>query len=117
MADRIRLVGMQFYAYHGVDPAERELGQRFEVDVELALDLRAAGAGDDLTATVNYRAVYDLVAAAMDPPCLLLEAVAERIASGILSSFPAPQVTVRIRKPAVPIGGVLQHAEVEIARG
>ncbi|MCZ7599445.1 MAG: dihydroneopterin aldolase [Gammaproteobacteria bacterium] len=107
---------MQFYAYHGVDPGERELGQRFEVDVELALDLRRAGAGDDLTATVNYRAVYDLAAATMDPPCLLLDAVAERIAAGVLAGFPVDQVTVRIRKPSVPIGGVLRHAEIELTR-
>jgi len=116
VGDRIRLTGMQLYAYHGVDPGERELGQRFEIDVELGLDLRAAGTGDDLDATVNYRAVYDLVAAAMDPPCLLLEAVAERIAQGILAGFAVDEVTVRVRKPSVPIGGVLQWAEVEITR-
>ena len=116
MGDVIRLLGMQFYAYHGVDPGERELGQRFEVDVELSLDLRRAGEHDELDATVNYRSVYDLAAAAMDPPCMLLEAVAERIASGILKGFEVTQVVVRIRKPSVPIGGVLRCAEVEIRR-
>ncbi len=116
MPDRIRLTGLQLYACHGVDPAERRLGQRFEVDVELTLDLAPAGRTDDLAATVNYQAVYNVVRDAMDPPCLLLEAVAERIAGRILTGFPVDTVTVRVRKPSVPIGGVLRHAEVEICR-
>lgn len=116
MSDVIRLVGMQFYAYHGVDPGERELGQRFEIDVHLERDLSAAGRNDDLGATVNYREVYDTVAAAMDPPCRLLEAVAERIADRLLAGFDLAAVTVTVRKPSVPIGGVLRWAEVEIRR-
>src|SRR5439155_16877726 len=47
--DRILLDGMVFYGYHGTLPAERELGQRFVVDVALHCDLRAAGLADDLT--------------------------------------------------------------------
>ncbi|HEX2185324.1 MAG TPA: dihydroneopterin aldolase [Chloroflexota bacterium] len=42
--DRIRLEGMIFYGYHGVDAAEKALGQRFSVDVELERDLRLPGA-------------------------------------------------------------------------
>ncbi|HBL37468.1 MAG TPA: dihydroneopterin aldolase, partial [Firmicutes bacterium] len=34
------LQNMIFYGYHGVFAAEKELGQRLEVDVELQLDLR-----------------------------------------------------------------------------
>lgn len=116
MADTIRLLGMQFYAWHGADEGERHLGQRFEIDVEMQLDLRPAGETDDLDTTINYREVYHRVAAAMEPPCQLLEAVVERIATLVLDGFPVDQVTVRIRKPAVPIGGVLRCAEVEITR-
>jgi len=32
-SDRITLKNLMFYAYHGVFAAEKELGQRFEVDV------------------------------------------------------------------------------------
>ena len=52
----------------------------------------------------------------MEPPCLLLEAVAERVAQGLLASFPLESVTVRVRKPSVPLGGVVAAAEVEITR-
>ena len=47
-SDEILLEGMRFYAYHGVNPEERALGQRFTVDVVLAVDLRRAGRSDDL---------------------------------------------------------------------
>ena len=59
--DRIRLHNMVFYAYHGVYGAERELGQRFEVDVELETDLQAAGRADDIDLAVDYQNVYTLV--------------------------------------------------------
>ncbi|MCC7491336.1 MAG: dihydroneopterin aldolase [Fimbriimonadaceae bacterium] len=116
MSDHIRLLGMQFYAHHGVAPEERELGQRFEIDVDLERDLRAAGESDYLHATVNYATVYEQVAAAMTPPCLLLEALAERIAGALLATSELRAVTVRVRKPGVPIGGLLACAEVEIRR-
>ena len=34
-SDTIYLRNMQFYAFHGVNPEEKILGQRFEVDVAL----------------------------------------------------------------------------------
>ena len=43
MIDKIIMGGMSFHGYHGVFGAEKELGQKFLVDVEAFLDLRAAG--------------------------------------------------------------------------
>src|SRR6476620_10545605 len=63
VTDEVFLEGLQFYAYHGVNPEERVLGQRFLVDVTIAADLRAAGASDDLTQTVSYSAAFKLVRA------------------------------------------------------
>jgi len=42
-SDEVFLEGLRFYGYHGVNPEERALGQRFVVDVYLAADLRQAG--------------------------------------------------------------------------
>jgi len=119
MVDRVRLNEMVFYGYHGVLPEERRLGQRFLVDVELRVDLRRAGATDDLQDTVNYAGVYAIVREIMTgPPCNLIEAVAERIAARVLTEHPAVEsVVVRIRKPEVPIpGSVLGSSEVWIER-
>lgn len=64
--DRIFLEWLIFYAYHGVNPEENALGQRFIVDVSLARDLRAAGTSDDLAQTTSYSAVYKLVRAEVE---------------------------------------------------
>ncbi|MBI2865399.1 MAG: dihydroneopterin aldolase [Chloroflexi bacterium] len=116
--DKIVLAGMMFYGYHGVSPAEKELGQRFVVDVELSMDLTPGGSSDDLSKTVNYSAVYKVVKKAVEGPTLsLIEAVAERIARDVLSQFQVEQVRVTVKKPEVPIkGSVLSYVAVEIVR-
>ena len=118
VTDRIRLRGMRFYGYHGVLEAERALGQRFVVDVELALDLRPAGMSDDLALTVSYAEVFEQARDVVEgPPCRLIEAVAERVAGRILDAHDAvEQVRVRVRKPGAPIKGALDTAEVEVVR-
>ena len=58
--DRIVLSNMVFDGRHGVLPIERTQPQPFEVDVEMHLDLRRAGKGDDLTRSVDYRDVFEL---------------------------------------------------------
>ncbi len=115
--DRLRIVNMQFFSHHGVDPSERALGGRFSFDVEMALDLQPAGQADDLTKTVDYAAVYELVARLQSQrKFLLLEALAEQIAAAILGQFPVAEVTVRARKHSVPLAGLIDYTEVEIVR-
>lgn len=117
--DEIFLEGMRFYAFHGVNAEERALGQRFTVDVALAVDLRAAGRSDDLGDTVSYSAVFKLVRRIVEgEPRNLLEAVAEAIAAGILAEFaPVARVTVTVRKPEAPLrGAMLDAAGVRLSR-
>lgn len=116
-ADRILLAGMRFFGYHGALAEERERGQEFVVDVEVEADLAAAGGSDDLDATVDYRKVYAAVQAVVEgPPRQLLEAVAEAIARAVLALDRADAVTVRVRKPAVKLGGPVAYSQVEIRR-
>lgn len=115
--DRIILKGMEFFGYHGVLPAERELGQRFVVDVELACDLEAAGSSDDLSKSIDYSEVFEIVAqVATGEPCRLIESVAERIAREILRRFAVDEVVVRVKKPQAPLKGVFSWVGVEITR-
>ncbi len=116
--DRIKLTGMVFYGFHGIDPAEQELGQRFVVDLEVTRDLRAAGVSDDPADTINYSRMYRLVKETMEGPShKLLESLAETIASGILEGFSVDSVAVVVKKPEAPMkGSILSHASVEIFR-
>lgn len=115
--DKIILKGMKFFGRHGVLPQERELGQRFEVDLELFLELGAAGMNDDLNNTVSYADVYAAVEKVLTGrPYKLIEAVAERIASNIMKSFPVHGVRVRVEKPGAPVPGCFDYMAVEIMR-
>lgn len=116
--DKIILEGMVFYGYHGVNQAERELGQRFVVDLEISKDLSEAGLADDLEKTVNYASVFKAAREVVEgPPANLIETVAERLAGAVLDRFPVEAVRVRIRKPWAPVkGSVLGSAAVEILR-
>ena len=118
MSDRIVLADMVFRARHGVEDWEKAQEQRFEVDVELLLDLQPAGLEDDLARTVNYAAVYATVRQIVESTTYnLIEALAEAIAHVILAEQPlAEEVAVRVRKPEVRLGGPLDSAGVEIRR-
>jgi dihydroneopterin aldolase len=116
--DYIRLVNMVFYAYHGAMPEEATLGQKFYLDAELEVDLQEAARTDDLRRTVNYEEVYRTIAEEVHRRRYkLLEALAQAVAEVILERFPdVRSISVRVRKPSVPLGGVLDHVEVEITR-
>jgi dihydroneopterin aldolase len=116
--DKIKMNGMQFYGFHGVFPAETELGQRFYVDVELLLPLSKAGVNDHLEDTVNYAEVYYLVKGIIEgKPFKLIEAVAERIASELLQTYTKiNEVTVRVTKPHPPFDIHFAGVTVEIMR-
>ncbi|KAL8161035.1 hypothetical protein V2J09_012524 [Rumex salicifolius] len=56
--DKLVLRGLKFHGFHGVKPEERKLGQKFVIDVDAWLDLKAAGISDDLSDTVSYTDIY-----------------------------------------------------------
>ncbi len=118
MSDQIILQGMQFYGYHGVNPEERVLGQRYVVDLTVNLDLGRAGGSDKLEDTVSYAHIYRSVRAVIEgEPRNLLESAAEAIADRVLSEFPVEAVSVTVKKPNPPIrGSAIDFAAVQIRR-
>ena len=118
MSDQIILLGMQFYGYHGVNPEERVLGQRYLVDLAVDIDLRRAGKSDRLEDTVSYSHLYRSVRAVMEgEPRNLLESAAEAIANRVLAEFPIESVSVTVKKPNPPIrGSAIELAAVQIHR-
>ncbi len=118
MPDRILLEGMQFYGYHGVNPEERVLGQRYVVDLTADLDLRRAGASDRLEDTVSYSHIYRTVRSVMEgEPRNLLESAAQAIADRVLAEFQVDSVSVTVKKPNPPVrGSSIELAAVQIHR-
>jgi len=118
MTDHIYLSNMSFECHIGAGDGERADLQTIEMDVDLALDLRAAGEADDLEKTVDYGAVFELCrSTAEEGEYHLLEGLAERVAERILAAQSAVEaVAVSVRKPGVPIDGTLDYAGVRIER-
>jgi dihydroneopterin aldolase len=117
--DEILLEGRLFYGYHGVNPEEQALGQRFIVDLTVSADLSEAGRTDDLTTTISYSHIFKRIRPIVETERFqLLEALGETIASTVLTEFPrANAVSVTVRKPGVAIrGSILESAGVRIRR-
>jgi 7,8-dihydroneopterin aldolase/epimerase/oxygenase len=115
--DRIALTGLEVFAHHGALPHERELGQRFVIDVELGLDLAPAARSDALADTVDYGRLAARVAeAASEDPCDLIEALAGRIADVCLGDHRVQTVEVTVRKPHAPLPVLAQEVAVTVRR-
>ena len=115
--DKIRLNNIQIYAYHGLFPEERQLGQKFQIDVEISTDLSDSCNTDNIDDTINYKEIYDIVEFCFDNlKKKLIESVALDIAKTILKNNRVLDTKVIIRKPSVPINGICDSVEIEIFR-
>ena len=116
--DKIILTNMQFYGFHGLLPEENKLGQRFNVDLELLFDTSKAGISDKMYDSIDYSQAYQHVKKIVEGEAKnLIEAVAESIATDLLSSFELLKACrVKVIKPDPPIPGHYQSVAVEIYR-
>lgn len=117
MTSKILLKNMMFYGFHGIHEYERELGQRFHVDVEMVADLSKSEKSDKPDDGIDYTTVYSHVKEVVENHrYYMLEALAAHVAD-ILLNFPLVcEVTVRIRKSYTPIPGQFDYVQVEITR-
>jgi len=114
--DLLLLEGMSFYGYHGETQAERTLGNRFHVDVEIRMDLSVAGRTDAIADTLDYSHAFALVRAVVEEQQYnLIEAIAARIAESLLVESGVGSVKVRVGKQP-PIAGAIDRCSVIIER-
>jgi 7,8-dihydroneopterin aldolase/epimerase/oxygenase len=115
--DRITLTGLRVRGRHGVLPQERRDGQDFVVDAVLHLDLRPAGARDDLARTVRYGLLAeDLARVVAGEPVDLLETLAARLAEVCLAAGPVERVELTVHKPQAPIAVPFGDVSVTVVR-
>jgi 7,8-dihydroneopterin aldolase/epimerase/oxygenase len=115
--DRISLVGLREFGYHGVLPHERELGQEFVVDAEIELDLAQAARSDDVADSVHYGEMATALAAVVaGEPVNLLETLAERLVDACLSFPRVDATTVTVHKPNAPIVEAFGDVSVRVRR-
>lgn len=111
----IQLHDMHFYAYHGVLEQERRVGGEYLVSLSVDADLSTAVVNDSVEDTVNYAALYEVVAHEMAQPSKLLEHVAGRIGSRVLEAFPSvAALRISITKCNPPMGADSRGASVTL---
>ena len=117
MSDSIQVNGIRAYGYVGYLPEERVLGQWFEVDLTLWLDLKPAGDSDNIEDTVDYReaiaAVKELIVTSKFD---LVEKLISAIADRVLIIEKVDRVCVKLSKPAAPIPDFGGRITLEITR-
>lgn len=117
MTDTIELRGLRVLAYCGILPEEVERRQPFEIDVDVDLDLRAAGESDDLNNTIDYGGlVAEIQALADDVRYSLLERFASEISAVVLGHDHATATRVTVRKLRPPVPQDLASSGVTVRR-
>ena len=114
----IELRDVEVFAYHGVNPPEKQFGQTFFVDLDMTVDLSRAIASDDLGGTVSYAAAAKTLRRTLTETRYdLIEAAADAAAEAILREYPAVRsLRLRLKKPDAPMGTKCAFAAVEIER-
>ncbi len=115
--DKLKVTGIEFYAYHGVLESEKQLGQTFSVDVEFELDVSMCG--DDLKMTVNYGEVsLDVVDFCKSNRFDLLESLANNLSKHLLRKYTLMnKIKVTIHKPHAPITTKFSDVTLTVERG
>ncbi len=116
--DSINLTGIRCYGYTGYLPEEQVLGQWFEVDVKLWLDISTAAKTDAIEDTVDYRSVIAKVQHIVKTSKFaLIERLVATIADSILIECDRVlTVQVTLSKPAAPIPDFGGKITIELTR-
>jgi 7,8-dihydroneopterin aldolase/epimerase/oxygenase len=111
----ISLEGLEFFAYHGYHKEERKLGNKYTVDIEVEADLDEAARTDDLTKTIDYVKLYNVVSLEMSKPAHLLEKLAKDIINRTFSfDQRIESIKVSITKYNPPMGGICKKSVVTL---
>ncbi|MFL5886217.1 MAG: dihydroneopterin aldolase [Thermoleophilaceae bacterium] len=111
----VEITGLSLYTHHGVEQAERDVGQRLVFDLSFEVGNPDATVTDRVEDTVDYADVCQQVAlAAQERSYKTLERLCSAIADRMLDRYDAEQVTVRATKPEPPIPLPVDEVSVEV---
>jgi dihydroneopterin aldolase len=102
--DAIQISGIRCYGYTGYFPEEQVLGQWFEVDLTIWMDLSVTGSDDQLENTLNYADVVERVTNLLETSRFkTIEKLNAVIIDAVLAFAPVQKVHSRLVKLSPPI--------------
>jgi dihydroneopterin aldolase len=111
----IEITGLSLYTHHGVEAAEREVGQRLIFDLSFEVGECDATVTDRVEDTIDYADVCQQVAlAAQERSYKTLERLCSAVADRMIARYAAESVTVRAAKPEPPIPLPVEEVSVEV---
>ena len=114
----VELRGLTLFTHFGVTEEERKIGQSLVADLWITVPDCAATSSDEVSSTVDYGAVAELIVETFDGRQFqTLERAAAVAAEAVLSSFRhAGMVQIRLAKPEPPIPLAIDEVAVELTR-
>ncbi len=115
---KISLNGLRFYAYHGVEPQEREVGAWYTIDLDMYADVSNSLNSDELADTLNYAQAARIIKEEMQIPSKLMEHVAGRVVQRLQQEFPSLQrLSFTIAKENPPVCAECGSASITVEVG
>jgi 7,8-dihydroneopterin aldolase/epimerase/oxygenase len=109
----IEIKGMKFHSYIGHYDEEKQIGNKFNIDLKIKTDCKKAGTSDNLNDALDYVNVYSVVKTEMNKKCNLVENVVARVKSVIFKKFEQVEhLELKITKLSPKIGGMVDEVSV-----
>lgn len=109
----ISLEEMKFHSGHGIYPEEKIIGNDFIVDVSIGIEGKEAVA--DLSQTIDYVKVYEIISKEMSRPASMLETLAYSCVASIKQDFPQSKtIRIKISKLHPPMGGEIGKSSIKL---
>jgi dihydroneopterin aldolase len=113
--NKILVEGINVYAYHGCLEEEGKIGTNYTVDVTMETDFAEAAKTDDLSKTIDYVIVYNIVKTQMAVRSKLIEQVGKRIVDELKKEFATlKKVEVKVTKLNPPMNGNVEKVSIVI---
>ncbi len=98
--DTVFISELEIETIIGIYDWERTTKQVVRIDIEMATDIKKAAKTDNIDDTLNYKAVAKrLIDFVGKSEFLLVEALAENVASMVINEFNVPWLRLRVNKP------------------
>ena len=94
---------------------QKIFADEYLIDLKLKVDISKAARTDEVTDTVNYAEVHQVIKNEMAVPSKLLEHVSGRIIQKLFDQFPCiEEIELRLSKRNPPMGADIESAGIEL---
>lgn len=113
--NKVSVIGIKAYAYHGCLEEEAKIGNEYIIDVELNTDFKESAMKDDLSKTLDYVIVNRIVEEEMAKRSKLIETVGYRILERFKAEdFILYNTIVTIKKINPPLNGNVDYVSITV---